>query len=117
MQSTNLPSLPLDLEGQLDLVHPAQRRYKREIEQLKALFPCSLASYPGLHHYRLHEKCGEPCNFSHVCDVKCRNVVERTWSLGAMGLRTARRAKVTYHTYLASGGQLLYALNIGLVVR
>jgi len=37
--------------------------------------------------------------------------------MDALGLRTARRANVlvTYHTYLASGGRLLYTMSVELV--
>ena len=55
--------------------------------------------------------------FLHVRDVEGRKVVERTsLNMGELGLRTARRAKVTYHTYLASGGRLSYTPNVELVV-
>ena len=33
-------------------------------------------------------------------------------NVGILGLRTARRMNVTYHTYLASGGRLSYSPGI-----
>ena len=37
--------------------------------------------------------------FSHVCDVKCRKMVERTLlNVGALGLRTARMGATVIHT-------------------
>ena len=45
--------------------------------------------------------------FPHVRDVEGRKVRVEL-NVGELGLTTARRAKVTYHMYLASGGQLSY---------
>jgi len=37
-----------------------------------------LALFPGPHHFQLHEERQGPGIFCHVCDVKGRNVAERT---------------------------------------
>ena len=60
----------------------------------------TLASFPGPCRFWLHEE---------------RRVVEITkLNVGALGLRTARRAKVP-GTYVASGWQLLYTPIVELV--
>ena len=52
--------------------------------------------------------------FPHVSDVEGRKVVERTWANWGLKQQEELRCKVTYHTYLASGGDchIHQALNV-----
>ena len=55
-----------------------------------------VASFPGpCTTFGCTKECGGPGMFPHVRDIEGRKVVERTsLSMGELGLRTARRAKV-----------------------
>jgi len=65
-----------------------------------------LASFPGSRRFWLHEECGGPGSFSHMRDIKGRKDL---LNVSALRLRTARvRYQVTYQTYVASVGRLLY---------
>ena len=77
-----------------------------------------VSSFPGLCHFQLHKEWRGPGIFSHVCDVQGRKVVERTFNMGALGLRTVRRAKIPGNLphIITSRGRLLYTPSIELVV-
>ena len=80
---------------------------------------CSLIPRP-VRCFQLHEGRGGPDIFSHVRDVKDRKVVEmtyRTWAQQGSEQQEELRYQVTYHTYLASGGQLLCTPSVELVVH
>ena len=78
----------------------------------------TVASFPGpCTAFVCTKERGGPGMFLHVRDVEGRKVVERAQlNVGELGLRTARRAKVTYHMYIASGGRLSYTPSVERVV-
>ena len=47
-------------------------------DEVRCIVLVLVASFPGLHCFRLHEKFRGPGIFSHVCDVKGRKLVERS---------------------------------------
>ena len=54
-----------------------------------------------------------PGMFSHVCDVEGRKDLWVNWGSEQ---QKEQRCKVTYHTYLASGGRLSYTPSVERVV-
>jgi len=52
-------------------------------DEVQCIVLVLVASFPGLHCFRLHEKCREPGIFPHVCDVKGRTVLIEHGHTGA----------------------------------